>query len=517
MRTGLSNPVFQKLCEESYNYMIKTSGSHIPGRLLGAIYYNLELLSLDMIGKFFQSGSEKTGVLRAYAYSLYRLLSESDRNAVPLLVKILQDQGKLFLEELSQVPETAILLFPLSQNIEPYKEYLTRKGLKPEELSQLVVELALSLEEKILNNWPDPDEKAFTALHLSRALAEVSRTVYSLGLELPQARRLLKCGPKEPTYRCILGKAMNLADTIIEGAEIPEIPLLGYIQVTSTITRTDLWRDRDTRNRVQRKLGDAKRILEKANYEQLIRYEALSLEGSYYYNSGWLSAVEEDFAKAAENFKHAYRSFSVLKRNNTEFPLGFLRGVYVSLWNYYLMWFDHDLQAGNEIGEEKLEDAECWGRRTGTLIVKPPLPGLSWKLGVHAFYAYALSAIASKLRGHKPHLDGQVLQRMPERIRYTIELALSLLSGDTSKALEKAEKANRKKLRPIILDLLKALSQGEQGEHLSRLVGREDTVMAENRLTVREKPVLAYIREAIASSDEEKLRRGIALLALYTL
>lgn len=154
-----------------------------------------------------------------------------------------------------------------------------------------------------------------------------------MSLNLQEARPLLGCGKgsKVKVYECLFAKAMELADKEVEGASIPRIPILGYIQVTSTLTRTDLWKKQSYKAHVEEKLREARKVLEEAGITQLAEYEALSLEGSYHYNNGWLMAVSERFDEAGESFRRAYRSFFKLERDNYEIPLGSQRRVRLPL------------------------------------------------------------------------------------------------------------------------------------------------------------------------------------------
>ncbi len=508
-------PSFRRVCGEFKDLLPTVAVSYLPGRLLAAIHFNIKHLDLT-IAKEDLDPQEYRELLKAYAYGLYKLLSENDTSGMPLLVEILERKGeKILTEELSKVAETAHLLFPASQNIEPYKVFLVKSGLEPEKLATLIVKTAHNLE-KTISQQKDlftEDEKAFAYLHLSRAIAEVSRTAYSIGLSLEEARSLLGCEKGSKVYECLFTKAMNLADKEVEGASNPKIPLLGYIQITSTLTRTDLWKKEAYKSRVEEKLREARKVLEKAGIAQLAEYEALSLEGSYYYNYGWLMAVSERFDEAGESFRMAYKSFFKIERDNYEVPLGFLRGVYVSLWNYYLMWFNHDLMTRGEIGEEKLEDAICWGEETRKAISDSSIAGLIWKIGTHAFYAYALSLTATGLlKGYLPEPDKSFLSRAQERIRWSINMIRYILRGELGSALVAAKEAGAKW---IVQELINALRTRDRESIENLIAGKE--VLEKYGLTVREWPVLQYIKSRAREDDWEGVSKGITLLALYTL
>lgn len=510
-------PSFRRVCEEFKDLLPTVAVAYLPGRLLAAIHFNIKHLDLG-IAKNELDPQGYRELLKAYAYGLYKLLSENDTSGMPLLVELLERKGeKILTEELSKVAETAYLLFPASQNIEPYKVFLVKSGIGPEKLATLIVKTAHNLEKTIMQQEGmfTEDEKASTFLHLSRAIAEVSRTAYSMSLNLQEARPLLGCGKgsKVKVYECLFAKAMELADKEVEGASIPRIPILGYIQVTSTLTRTDLWKKQSYKAHVEEKLREARKVLEEAGITQLAEYEALSLEGSYHYNNGWLMAVSERFDEAGESFRRAYRSFFKLERDNYEIPLGFLRGVYVSLWNYYLMWFNHDLITRGEVGKEKLEDAICWGERTREAISKSSLAGLIWKMGTHAYYAYALSITAtSLLGGYLPEPDESFLSGAPERIKLSIDTIRYVLRGELGSALMAAREAGAKR---IVQELLNSLLAKDRVNIENLIIGKE--VLEKYALTVREWPVLQYIKTKAREENWEGVRKGIALLALYTL
>lgn len=521
---SLSKLGFARVCSEFYDLLRKSGEFYIPGRLLASIYYNIELLNINLLEKILsrRNKDEFLGALKAYAYGLHRLLSESDRDAMPLFTKILKERGEVFLtEKLAIVPETAGLLFPASQNIEPYSAFLESTRVLPENLANIIVKTSINIEKNVLvSNESNPDDKAYTALHLSRALAEVSRTAYSMGLQLEESRRLLGCRREYPIHQCLLDKAIKLANMVFDGAMVPDIPVLGYIQITSTVTRTDLWNKRlviatsvgghTYAGLVKKKMAHAKELLNNMNIRQLARYEALSLEGSYYYNSGWLSAIEGRFDEAGNNFRQAYRSFFVIQRDNTSIPLGFFRGVYVSLWNYYLMWLDHSLIHKGEPDDEILDDAKCWGEKTREILLDPPVPGMIWKLGTHAFYAYVLSIVASYIKGLTPEIDAYIVKLAPERIRAAIRTIEYLYKDRLDSAIEAAKKAG---FKPLIIDLLKAMKEGRAEGYMD--IMSNDKIIWEMKLTVREKPVVKYIVGKLANGVN--VREGIVLLALYTL
>ncbi|MEB3846094.1 MAG: hypothetical protein GSR83_03495 [Desulfurococcales archaeon] len=510
----MNNPEFKALCNVFHNLLNKTADIHIPSRLLEVIYYNLNLLNLKKFEEYLEEkriDHEHESILDAYVYSFQKLLSERDISGFPLFVRFLKEDRASFLKDkLSTIPRTAGLLFPASQNIEPYKSYLTSMEFPPHELAKVIVETALNIEKNIVNSSKStPDDRVYTALHLSRSMAEISRTVYSMNINMEDLHVKLKCKNYIPTYRCILLKAIKLADTVIETAIVPRAPVLGYIQIMSTVTRTDLWKDNEFLSKIKAKLDDAWNVLMNSNYSQLNKLDALSLEGSFYYNTGWFYATNKKFDLAGERFRKAFRSFFILERNNEKVPLGFLRGVYVSLWNYYLMWFNHDLEAGGFIKEDKLQDAECWGNMTRIIVNDPSLQSLIWKLGIHAFYAYALSLTASQLLGKEVKSDPVVLSIAPERIKVTTQIIVNLLNNKVNSALDMSKKAG---LKPVIMELLNCI-QGKR--KCPQLNADPWEIIEKYRLTIRELPLLEYIINKL--DDREETLKGIALLVLYTL
>lgn len=160
-------PSFRRVCEEFKDLLPTVAVSYLPGRLLAAIHFNIKHLDLG-IAKNELDPQGYRELLKAYAYGLYKLLSENDTSGMPLLVELLERKGeKILTEELSKVAETAYLLFPASQNIEPYKVFLVKSGIGPEKLATLIVKTAHNLEKTIMQQEGmfTEDEKASTYLH----------------------------------------------------------------------------------------------------------------------------------------------------------------------------------------------------------------------------------------------------------------------------------------------------------------------------------------------------------------
>lgn len=509
----MTEHTFKGICDEYRSLVGEYGETHVPGRLLASIYYNLELLDLGRLESLFRDREELLRVVGAYAYGMYRLLAESDRNAMLLFVKLLSSEAGGLLERLSLAPESSIMLFYASLNVEPFREYLESQGVGLGQAVSFIVKLARRLEENIIGTGSaSPDDRAYVALHLSRALSEVSRILYSVHHEysgLEEDRFLARCSAEE-YYYCLLEDALRLAEQSYEGASVQDVAVLGYIQAASTLARTDLWMRGSLREAVVDGLSRARGVLDRMSIGDLLRYDALSLEGSFYYNSGWMSATVYRYDEAGSLFNEAFRRFLLVKRGREEFRLGFMRGVLVSLWNYYLMWFNHDIVTRGSIGSEKLEDARCWGEATGELLVDPPTPGMVWKLGVHAFYAYALSVAASMLLGEAPSMNPRVMELAPERVRSTVSLLVKLLSGKLDEALTIASRAP---VKSIVRLLLEAYARGRLQEWLA---GRDpQDVAVEYGLTVREVPILSIAGRSgdVGMSPAEAL----ALLVLYTL
>jgi len=510
----MSSISFTRECQNFKRLFDEAGGYFIPGRVLSALYFNLSLLDLQTIEKL--CIEDKSWCRRAkggIAYGLHRLLSESDRAGTELLVKFIKTYNDKLIEFLGKVPETAGLLFPASQNIEPYRDYLKHNlKFEPVNLTKFILRTAKTVEKNVVDNENmDPDDRAYAALHLSRAYAEVARTIYSMREKLEPGIKgdFFEC--KGDLVRCIIDKALELADRRITGASNPGIPMLGYIQITSTVTRTNLWRDKNLLERVGGVgIEEAKKIIDSSSFTTLAKFEALSLEGSYHYNKGWYYAVKGDFNMAADHFRKGYESFAKLERNGKKLPLGFFRGVYVSLWNYYLMSFDADLVKGNEISSDKIEDAICWGRGLEKILEEQGAH-IMYKVGIHGLYSYALAIVLSHYYNLPFEPRQNIVEMFPGNIAYTVEVASKLVKGERIDG-ELLERANLKK---IIREIIVKIDESDSN-YFESLLNNINNIEKFD-LTVREIPIIKRISEDGAKGNWSQARRLAALLTVYTL
>lgn len=495
----------------------------VPIRLYTAMAYNLELANFTcniLTG-------EKRRQREAVVLVLARLLAEADILGIRVFKTILEKLKSLkcrdggvndsIIKFFSDIDRTAYMLFYLAIDAEPHSPPACperRVEGPPQSVIDETVELIITIARigKSLEEY-DSD---YVKLHLSRAYSELARIAYSVRDErLRKHLSNILCNADGRLHECIV---RNRVLPLLESGE--DIVELGYIQLASTVSRSDLYKNPEIINTVRQGLRKAEATLQRyreGNLNAMEEYDALSLYGSYHYNNGWIKALEytpQAFYHASEEFRISANEFMEIDGH----ILGFVRGAYVALWNYYLMRFNSYLKRSMEISEKLLEDAQAWGSIFADAIRTPENMQLVNIIGIHGYYSIVLAYVSSLLLGKDPVKEGFAFPShyYPKKIASKLEIINRLFSSNiTTETIKRVDCIYFQK--PIIKDIIRriaGLPDNNVEERIERMINE---VRPREGITIRELPLLSGILKNLNEGNNYEARKLAALLVTYTL
>lgn len=503
--------------------LIEASKMRVPLRLYTAMAYNLELANFtcDILA------GEKRRQREAVIIVLARLLAEADILGIRVFKTIL---GKLksldchcrgvddsIIKFFTDIDRTAYMLFYLAIDAEPHSPPVCtgrRVEGPPQSVSDETVELITTIAR--IGRSLEEYDSDYVKLHLSRAYSELARIAYSVRDErLRKHLSNILCNADGRLHECIV---RNRVLPLLESGG--NIVKLGYIQLASTVSRSDLYKNPEIIDTVRQGLREAEATLQRYkedNLDAMEEYDALSLYGSYHYNNGWIKALEY----TPQAFHHASKEFRISANEFMEIDgrvLGFVRGAYVALWNYYLMGFNSYLMRSMEISEKLLEDAQAWGSIFADAIRSPENMSLVNIIGIHGYYSLVLAYVSSLLVGKDPAKEGLTFPThyYPEKIASKLEIIDRLYSNNiTADTIEKVDCIYSQK--PIIKDIIRRIAGLPDNNVEERIESMINDVRPKEGITIRELPLLSGILKNLNEGNNYEARKLAILLVTYTL